>query len=160
MSNEQVCIYCGAAMAEGDRFCQSCGTALAINPRLSGETSVAGTLEFQTVELAGFWRRVGAYLIDFAVLWLAIRILRLTPFWALPHLLFSLLSYTLLLGYFPYFWKTSGQTPGKRLLGLRVVRTSGHKLSLGRAILRLVGYLLSTLALNLGYLWIVFDRKK
>ena len=165
-------------MAEQSRFCPTCGAAVAIETPLSDPTSLPGYPETPTVELAGFWRRVGAYVIDFAFIWLtisalqfAVRIAQTAAYWAIPGsiggivnliatLLSTLLFLAIFLGYYPYFWSTSGQTLGKKALGLRVVRTGGYKLGLGRAILRLVGYWLSTLALGLGFIWIVFDRRR
>ncbi len=53
------------------------------------------------------------------------------------------------------FWRLWGQTPGKWLLGLKVVRVGGGPLSLGRAALRSVGYLLSSLPFYAGFLWVL-----
>jgi hypothetical protein len=40
---------------------------------------------------------------------------------------FSLVAFTVLWGYYPLFeWLRGGQTPGKRMQGIRVVRTSGE----------------------------------
>ena len=57
------------------------------------------------------------------------------------------------------FWLLAGQTLGKRLLGVRIVRTDGQRLRFGNAVLRQVGYVLSAI-LFLGYLWILFDNKR
>lgn len=50
----------------------------------------------------------------------------------------------------------SGATFGKRLFGLRVEAFSGGRLSLPRAAVRALGYLVS-LPLNLGFLWSLVD---
>jgi uncharacterized RDD family membrane protein YckC len=63
-------------------------------------------------------------------------------------------------GYPVFFWVIIGQTPGKRLLGLRVVRTDGQKLGLGRAVLRVFGYWISAIPLFFGFFWIIFDRQR
>lgn len=57
------------------------------------------------------------------------------------------------------FWMLSGQTPGKRVLGLRVVRADGQRLRLSNAIWRQVGYWLSMI-FYLGFIWILFDNKR
>jgi hypothetical protein len=57
-------------------------------------------------------------------------------------------------------WANSGQTLGDTLLGLKVVRTQGTPLSMGGAIMRYIGYLLSAAALSLGFLWIAFDKNR
>ena len=57
------------------------------------------------------------------------------------------------------FWVLSGQTPGKRALGVRVMRADGRRLSVGRALVRQVGYWISSI-FYLGFLWILFDNKR
>jgi uncharacterized RDD family membrane protein YckC len=63
-------------------------------------------------------------------------------------------------GYLLLFWTVSGRTPGKAVLGLRVVTRDGRRLSLGRSLLRLVGYVLSTILLYLGFLWVAIDARQ
>ena len=62
-------------------------------------------------------------------------------------------------GYNVGFWMASGQTPGKRILGVRVIRTDGTRLRLGNALRRQVGYWISFIFF-LGFLWILFDNKR
>jgi len=57
------------------------------------------------------------------------------------------------------FWMLSGQTPGKRFLGVRVMRPDGQRLKLRNAIWRQIGYYISTIFF-LGYIWILFDNKR
>ena len=57
------------------------------------------------------------------------------------------------------FWMMSGQTPGKRILGVRVIRTDGTRLRMGNALRRQVGYWISSI-FYLGFLWILFDNKR
>jgi uncharacterized RDD family membrane protein YckC len=57
-----------------------------------------------------------------------------------------------------FFWVLAGVTPGKGLMGLRVVTRDGRPLSLVRSMIRLFGYTLSTLMYGLGYLWIGIDN--
>jgi uncharacterized RDD family membrane protein YckC len=60
--------------------------------------------------------------------------------------------------YFVFFWTVAGLTPGKALMGLRVVTRDGRHVSLGRALVRLFGYSLSFLIYGLGYWWIAIDN--
>lgn len=57
-------------------------------------------------------------------------------------------------------WSINGETVGDMLLGLRVVRADGRRLSLGRAFMRLIGAYISGLALFLGFLWALFDGRR
>jgi uncharacterized RDD family membrane protein YckC len=53
-----------------------------------------------------------------------------------------------------------GATPGKMVLGLRVVRPDGGPISLGRAFGRYFAKILSTIILFIGYIMVAFDREK
>ncbi len=65
------------------------------------------------------------------------------------------------LAYFPWFWHRTGQTPGLRMFGMRVVRDSdGGPVSVGAALLRLVGYWIDSLVFYLGFIWIFIDKRK
>jgi uncharacterized RDD family membrane protein YckC len=64
------------------------------------------------------------------------------------------------LAYFLFFWVMTGFTPGKGLLGLRIVRTDGRRVKIGAAVLRFIGYWLSALVLFLGFVWIIVDRRQ
>ena len=58
-------------------------------------------------------------------------------------------------------WTRSGRTIGKMLCGIRIVRENGAPLGFGGAVARLVGYMLSSMILCIGYLMVAFtDRKR
>jgi uncharacterized RDD family membrane protein YckC len=64
-------------------------------------------------------------------------------------------------GYFLFFWSTTGQTPGDRVMRIRVRDDREDRpLTLGRAVVRLVGAVLSALLLFLGYVMILFDPRR
>lgn len=73
--------------------------------------------------------------------------------------LISPMLFLIVLSYFVFFWSLVGYTPGKALLGLRIVRKDGRPISVGRAILRYLGYWVSAIPLFLGFIWILFDRQ-
>jgi uncharacterized RDD family membrane protein YckC len=75
-------------------------------------------------------------------------------------ILAMLLTFGVYIGYPLFFWTLTGQTLGMTLMGLRVVTTDGHYLSLGRSVRRLIGYLVSALVLWLGFLWILVDDRR
>jgi uncharacterized RDD family membrane protein YckC len=65
------------------------------------------------------------------------------------------------LGYFPWFWVRDGATPGMKMQNLRVVRDAdGGPLSVGQAILRLIGYWVSGAVFYLGFIWIFIDKRR
>ena len=63
--------------------------------------------------------------------------------------------------YFPYFWTKDGQTLGMRPFKLRVVMDKdGGKVTMGPAILRLVGYWIDQIIFYLGYIWVLIDNRR
>lgn len=62
--------------------------------------------------------------------------------------------------YFVLFWAAMGQTPGMVLLGIRVVRPDGKPPSVWRAFARYFGFIVSAIALGLGFVWVLFDRQR
>ena len=75
----------------------------------------------------------------------------------------TLVPLALLLGalYHVYFWSVKGATPGKELLDLRVETDGGvSPIPLGRAALRVFGYLLSAASLGIGFLMVAFGGRR
>ena len=63
--------------------------------------------------------------------------------------------------YYVAFTALYGATPGKMLLGIRVVKADGRPVDWLTAFMReVVGKTLSTLALSVGYLWAFFHPKR
>lgn len=62
--------------------------------------------------------------------------------------------------YYIIFWAGIGKTPGKLLLGVRVVNFEGDRITFLQAIIRFLGYTISTLALFAGYWWILLDNRR
>ena len=118
----------------------------------------------------GFWRRVGASLIDtLAVLAVILPVLVAVygtnyfsmaqgglagPVDFLVQVVFPAVAVIL-------FWKFRGATPGKMLVSARVVdaKTLGP-LSNGQAIGRYFAYFVSMLPLMLGFIWVAIDKRK
>jgi uncharacterized RDD family membrane protein YckC len=63
-------------------------------------------------------------------------------------------------GYFVLFWSAAGQTPGLRLMRLRVQRPGGGGLTVGRAIVRTVGLALAIIPLFAGFVPALFDQRR
>ena len=119
------------------------------------------------VEFASPGSRLGGYIIDilaiagavltFGFLGLILGVLGFEVITAIVLLASVLIPIV----YFPYFWKTSGQTVGAKMMGLKVVRDKdGGPLTWGAAILRLIGYAISGAVFYIGFIWIFFDKRK
>ena len=61
---------------------------------------------------------------------------------------------------FRWPWNAIGWSPGKRLLGLRVVDAEGHAPGLLRGFVRSLFALASDLPLFIGYVWALFDGER
>ena len=72
------------------------------------------------------------------------------------------LSTLLGIAYFCYFWSSygKGQTPGMRVLNIKVVKTDGSQLDLVGAFIRYIGLFVSILCLFIGVIWAAFDAQK
>jgi uncharacterized RDD family membrane protein YckC len=62
--------------------------------------------------------------------------------------------------YFTGFWSTAGQTPGMRLIHLRVVTAGGSAPGLGRSLVRLLGLIVAILLLFTGFLPVLVDDRR
>jgi uncharacterized RDD family membrane protein YckC len=83
----------------------------------------------------------------------------LRPTWLVGVLLAS--GWTLVVGaYFVLFWSSAAQTPGMRLLRLRVRGPTGNPPSIGRSLVRFVGLVLAIVPLFAGFLPILFTERR
>jgi uncharacterized RDD family membrane protein YckC len=107
---------------------------------------------------AGFWRRFAAAFIDGILLAVVNVILRAVAGMGGGAGLGTLVS----LGYFTYFeGGPTGQTIGKRAMGIRVIDFGGGgSIGYGRAFIRWIGRFVSAIVLLLGYFWMLWDSER
>jgi uncharacterized RDD family membrane protein YckC len=75
--------------------------------------------------------------------------------------LLAAVAWTLIVGfYFVLFWSTAGQTPGMRLMGLRVVTRAGEHPGVVRSIVRVIGLALAIIPLFAGFLPVLIDNRR
>ena len=114
---------------------------------------------------AGFWARLGAFIIDLIVVGILGFVLIIAGVVADSGGLIAigyLVWLALFVAYEIYFHgSASGQTLGKRAVGIRVVDfATGGPIGYGRATLRMVGRIISGTFCYLGYLWMLWDKEK
>jgi uncharacterized RDD family membrane protein YckC/RNA polymerase subunit RPABC4/transcription elongation factor Spt4 len=158
------CPRCSQVNEPGSVYCFSCGLSLDADIR---ESSAAKVAEGRP---AGFWIRLVAYLIDVVILF-AVQILLIGvlpgmspaeyfdaegPIWTWIDTLFLFVGAL----YDIIGWTVWSTTPGKRAVGLYVLRPDGSKLGLGRAFARWLAYIPSALILGIGFLMIGFRHDK
>ena len=131
------------------------------------------------VQYAGFFRRLGAFIIDFLTILLLSALLGVMAYigykvglvahgrfvsWdnAMPLLVMLTVAWTILAAtYFVVFHGMEGKTIGKWLFGLRVVGLAQQPISYRRALLRwfcMVG--LGCASIGLSFLWIFWSGEK
>jgi uncharacterized RDD family membrane protein YckC len=168
------CPRCGFAAVTGPT-CPRCGVEVeryraSIAGGATAPAAAAATAETPSAVRppAGFWIRVGAELVDAVVIAIGQRLLAV-PAWlifAYPGSGRSLgsaidtMSGILIIAYFIVcHWKW-GQTVGKMAFRIRVVSMAGGPLTLGQAVLRLIGAWISGVILGIGYLMVAFRSDK
>jgi uncharacterized RDD family membrane protein YckC len=118
-------------------------------------------------QYGGFWIRVVAYIIDAIILGIVNAvidaILQVNPQnpQSASYGVAVTLEIVLSLAYFAGLWTYMGATLGQRIFKLRVVdANTGQPISLGKALLRWVGLLISFLVCFIGVIWVAFDSRK
>ncbi len=144
----------------------------------------AGAVHFAGRHYGGFWIRFLARLIDGIILFVINAIVRI-PLMLLfgigtmgmggfgrgRGLIFApalagllgislMISLALGVGYEVYFLSTHGATPGKMVLGLRVIRADGGPISPTMALARYFAMWVSAIILMFGYIMAGFDPEK
>ncbi|MDK2847185.1 MAG: hypothetical protein PWP34_538 [Desulfuromonadales bacterium] len=181
------CIACGIDYAkwhrrqEQDRAdaeqvtCPFCGHVQSLATaclRCGGILSTATSRE--SIAYAGFWVRCVAAIVDSIAVWI-LQLLLTLAMGAMVGLiapnsgsesfasiiLLGLFSSAVGMAYYVVFTGACGQTPGKMLLRLKVVRSDGTGMTYGRAALReILGKFVSGITLGVGYLMVAFDDRK
>ena len=145
------CAHCGASIRTGVRFCPNCGIATSVTTE---QTLEEGTVVQADVEYMGFWIRLAGGVIDGVLTGTVGLIIDVTTGVPVIGSVISILYYVLFIG-------LKGQTPGKMALNIQVVDARGQVPGIPRAILReVLGKLVSTVVVFLGFAWIGWDRRK
>jgi len=122
---------------------------------------------------AGFVTRMFAYVVDVVVLagivalggWIAVLIDTVFQQMGLDLNIDIATIYVFLIPwifglYFVVFWSLTGRTIGKWFMGLKVIRLDGNPPTIGRSVIRFVGYGVSAIVFWLGYLWVLVDSDR
>jgi len=157
------CIFCGSPLQAGE--------TQELSEKMRKQAVADANLEVAT-NYAAFQRRFMAWIIDaiilgvlFPVIFLIIYYIsyetsagRYLDFEPLGAGIFCWLCFGII--YFIGFWTWRGQTPGKMILKIKIVKGDGNPIDIVRAILRYIGYLVSTVIAFIGHFMIIWDRRK
>lgn len=179
------CPQCGFSMeekVEETRFAS--GTPAPAKPPLHGQ--FASTAEegfpfgWSRGQFAGWWRRFVAWSILDGLILGAIELAVVLVLWGLPALIFGLVDRNLaslgaliggvlaaagmIVAYILYVilpTGKTGQTLGKRIMGIKVVEKEGNPPGIGKAFLReIVGKAVSCAIFDLGFILAAFDNQR
>ncbi len=185
--DEMYCSSCGALIKRGVQFCPQCGTPIAIaagaTPSAGSKGATAagavcpackGAVMRESrffhwcdafllaterpIRAAGFGRRLGSSIIEGVLGFVVILIAAIIDAVAGTTPVLTLL---VLLGWLVFvivLW-ARGLSPGKMILGMRVIDTGGKPAGFWRMALReVIGKFVSGIVIYLGYFWIIWDK--
>ena len=135
------------------------------------QASVSTRTEIDGLPKAGFWMRLVATFIDvfivfilqflFGTLLAVIGIANNSGSAGDMAILVQLFGFTLSCAYYVFFTGYCGQTPGKMVLRIKVIRCDGSSLSYGRVAFREIpAKFISGIIFGIGYLMVAFDEQK
>lgn len=151
------CTACGAHNAPEARFCQTCGKPMMPVVPVPITGSIAA---YASQAYGGFWIRVLAWLIDWAIIYAVVLPVIFLGSFAL-HGVGALGGICAGWLYFALLTSSSKQaTLGKMVVGVRVTDMSGQRINFGRATLRYFSKILSGMLLGIGYLMVAFTARK
>lgn len=117
------------------------------------------------IEFASPGARLVGYIVDIFIQFMVVVVLGILSLilgaiiWPLA-VISALLIIVVSILYFPYFWVQGGQTPGMSMMKIKVVRDAdGGPITWGPAILRLIGFWISTVVFYIGFIWIFVDKR-
>jgi len=117
-------------------------------------------VDMRNPQYSGFWIRVVAAIIDTIIIGVPASIIG----WVLSFATGIVsMTYVAQLGsvvLIVYLDGIKGGTPGKLILGMRIVNEQGNYIGIPMAILRYVGKILSGIILGIGFIMIAFTQKK
>jgi len=167
------CQKCGNELPEGAKYCPVCGTAVTMEeaPAAPAVPTAPSAPAASGLELALWWERFVAWLIDAAIIGAVVGILGLFTWFAsqsltwwsnwpswIPFFNFNIGGVLYFL-YWLFMDGTYGQSIGKMVMRIKVTRLDGSQIGMGNAALESVGKaFLLPLDVLLG--WILYPRRR
>ncbi len=141
-----------------DRFMQSQAS--------EGEIAPATHAIVGIFEQAGFALRIGAFMFDLLMVMILLLISALLAgsfpaYGGVIQTVGFIITIICLVWNFIFFAAATGQTVGKRLVGIRIITTDQRRADIRQIILRhLLGYPLSMIVFAIGFCWLLWDRQQ
>lgn len=157
------CKHCGKELSKESKFCKFCGLEQTGSKIVESKMQHSDHMT-EKEQYAGFWIRLGAYLIDFIGVMLFALVIRIIMavfgISSLTESIGILFDYIVWVIYSSFFLSAYSYTPGKKLFGLTVTTENGDKLDFKTSLTRAFIQPLSLLFLGAGYWNMSKDEKK
>ncbi|MFA7377216.1 MAG: RDD family protein [Patescibacteria group bacterium] len=165
------CVKCGSKNSDELKFCTSCGASLPIKKEKIIEKKVVDREHADNeFKLAGFWIRLGAFLIDYVIGGLGgAFMIGVIVYGVYPESTFidnltevqdGLSTFLFVAIYHSISLSLASTTIGKKIFGLKVVdQGSKKKIKILKAIIRSFSYFLSSLFFAIGFIMVATDKK-
>jgi len=134
--------------------------ALKVEQSGQGRVKIEVPSNGDKVQYAGFWIRLGAFVIDLAIIYL-FQILLIVIGIDWPDSINMLVNFFMIFFYHLFFLSAYSSTPGKKLFGLVVVNEeSQEKIQQKTVLIRTLSYFVSGLFLGIGFLAVALKGSK
>jgi uncharacterized RDD family membrane protein YckC len=118
------------------------------------------------IKKAGFLMRVTALTIDEIILvtltFILLKLINIYVSYNLIHSLWAVILFYECLdyNYYTLFWYFGGQTPGKKLIKLKLVKVDESAFTYKDAFIRYWTWMIGVALLGIGYFWIIGNKNK
>jgi uncharacterized RDD family membrane protein YckC len=120
-----------------------------------------GAMAYPGMAYAGFGSRLISLIIDGIIVGIVNAIIAFALNSATgSQALAQIVGLVIGLGYNVYFFTSTGQTIGMKVLGIKAVDANGNLLTVGAAVIRYFGAIVSAIIIFIGYLMMLWDSRK
>ncbi|MBF0117407.1 MAG: RDD family protein [Desulfobacterales bacterium] len=125
--------------------------------------------EIKEIKYVGFWKRLIATVIDTVIMMLITMPILLSVYGKayftskapIKGAVDFIVSYILPAVFVIFLWKYKSATPGKMIIKAKIVDADTGGLPTNKQlVIRFFAYLVSSIPMGLGFIWIAFDKKK
>ncbi|MBF0396615.1 MAG: RDD family protein [Desulfobacterales bacterium] len=125
--------------------------------------------EIKEIKYVGFWKRLIATVIDTVIMMLITMPILLSVYGKayftskapIKGAVDFIVSYILPAVFVIFLWKYKSATPGKMIIKSKIVDADTGGLPTNKQlVIRFFAYLVSSIPMGLGFIWIAFDKKK
>ena len=118
---------------------------------------------YDRMDYGGFWRRSFAHVLDLIILGIVFYVIAELVYLITPskfHLKILVIVPVTFVAYMIGFKIYTCSTPSYRILGMEIVSMNGAEVNVKQRVVRLLSSIFSFLLFYIGFIWIVFDKRR